>query len=168
MGLNSRKKSMAVRVCALAKSQRSRQMDFTSLFFFHECGRRVGMVPRSPLKEGKNRQMVEKGTNGLHITLPVTSGHCTEWQKPGNVKSRALVLRRPHLECPVFLRQQKPQNQVRNFASGSQTWAYCGTREYMKQEQTGPATPSYFSVRLQKTQERVSMSQKLSSCPNNT
>ena len=77
-------------------------------------------------------------------------------------------LRRPHLECPVFLRQQKPQNQVRNFASGSQTWAYCGAREYMKQEQTGPATPSYFSVRLQKTQERVSMSQKLSSCPNNT
>ena len=31
MGLNSRKKSMAARGCALAKSQRSRQMDFTSL-----------------------------------------------------------------------------------------------------------------------------------------
>ena len=31
-------------------------------FFFHEYGRRVGMVPRSSLKEGKNRQMVEKGT----------------------------------------------------------------------------------------------------------
>ena len=46
-GLNSRKKCMAARVCALAKSQRSRQMDFTSL-------------------------------------LPVTSGHCTEWQKPGH------------------------------------------------------------------------------------
>ena len=30
--------------------------------FFHEYGRRVGMVPRSSLKEGKNRQMVEKGT----------------------------------------------------------------------------------------------------------
>ena len=38
---------MAARVYALAKSQRSRQMDFTSL-------------------------------------LPVTSGHCTEWQKPGH------------------------------------------------------------------------------------
>ena len=32
------------------------------VFFFHEYGRRVGMVPRSSLKEGKNRQMVEKGT----------------------------------------------------------------------------------------------------------
>ena len=31
-------------------------------FFFHEYGRRVGMVPRSSLKEGKKRQMVEKGT----------------------------------------------------------------------------------------------------------
>ena len=31
-------------------------------FFFHEYGRRVGMVPRSSLKEGKNSQMVEKGT----------------------------------------------------------------------------------------------------------
>ena len=38
---------MAARVCALAKSQRSRQMDFTSL-------------------------------------LPVTSSHCTEWQKHGH------------------------------------------------------------------------------------
>ena len=38
---------MAAIVCAQAKSQRSRQMDFTSL-------------------------------------LPVTSGHCTEWQKPGH------------------------------------------------------------------------------------
>ena len=31
-------------------------------FFFHEHGRRVGMVPRSSLKEGKNSQMVEKRT----------------------------------------------------------------------------------------------------------
>ena len=31
-------------------------------FFFREYGRRVGMVPRSSLKEGKKRQMVEKGT----------------------------------------------------------------------------------------------------------
>ena len=33
-----------------------------TILFFHEHGRRVGMVPRSSLKEGKNRQMVEKGT----------------------------------------------------------------------------------------------------------
>ena len=32
------------------------------LFFFHEYGRRVGMVPRSSLKEGKSSQMVEKRT----------------------------------------------------------------------------------------------------------
>ena len=32
------------------------------LVFSHEYGRRVGMVPRSSLKEGKKRQMVEKGT----------------------------------------------------------------------------------------------------------
>ena len=32
------------------------------MLFFHEYGRRVGMVPRSSLKEGKKRQMVEKGT----------------------------------------------------------------------------------------------------------
>ena len=31
-------------------------------FFFHEYGRRVGMVPRSSLKEGKYNQMVEKRT----------------------------------------------------------------------------------------------------------
>ena len=31
-------------------------------FFFHEYGRRVGMVPRSSLKDGKNNQMVEKRT----------------------------------------------------------------------------------------------------------
>ena len=36
--------------------------EVATLFFFHEYGRRVGMVPRSSLKEGKNRQMVEKGT----------------------------------------------------------------------------------------------------------
>ena len=35
---------------------------FAKCLFFHEYGRRVGMVPRSSLKEGKNRQMVEKGT----------------------------------------------------------------------------------------------------------
>ena len=35
---------------------------FERAIFFHEYGRRVGMVPRSSLKEGKNNQMVEKRT----------------------------------------------------------------------------------------------------------
>ena len=47
MGLNSRTKSMAAWVCALAKFTKSLQMDFTS-------------------------------------QLPVTSGHCTVWQKHGH------------------------------------------------------------------------------------
>ena len=37
-------------------------------FFFHEYGRRVGMVPRSSLKEGKNNQMVEKRTRTIKPT----------------------------------------------------------------------------------------------------
>ena len=41
-------------------------------FFFHEYGRRVGMVPRSSLKEGKNNQMVEKGTKTPKPTKPNT------------------------------------------------------------------------------------------------
>ena len=40
--------------------------------FFHEYGRRVGMVPRSSLKEGKNRQMVEKGTKTPNQPKPNT------------------------------------------------------------------------------------------------
>ena len=36
--------------------------------FFHECGRRVGMVPRSSLKEGKNSLMVEKRTRTTNTT----------------------------------------------------------------------------------------------------
>ena len=35
---------------------------YAQTFFFHEYGRRVGMVPRSSLKEGKYSQMVEKRT----------------------------------------------------------------------------------------------------------
>ena len=38
------------------------QNKYASPFFFHEYGRRVGMVPRSSLKGGKNSLMVEKGT----------------------------------------------------------------------------------------------------------
>ena len=41
--------------------QRSRTCHLEA-FFFHEYGRRVGMVPRSSLKEGKSSQMVEKRT----------------------------------------------------------------------------------------------------------
>ena len=37
-------------------------------FFFHEYGRRVGMVPRSSLKGGKNSLMVEKRTRTSNTT----------------------------------------------------------------------------------------------------
>ena len=37
-------------------------------FFFHEYGRRVGMVPRSSLKGGKNSLMVEKRTRRPNTT----------------------------------------------------------------------------------------------------
>ena len=40
--------------------------------FFHEYGRRVGMVPRSSLKKGKNNQMVEKGTKTPNQPKPNT------------------------------------------------------------------------------------------------
>ena len=39
-----------------------RNLSHNLTFFFHEYERRVGMVPRSSLKEGKNSQMVKKGT----------------------------------------------------------------------------------------------------------
>ena len=45
--------AQAIRACSLSQESR---------FFFHEYGRRVGMVPRSSLKEGKYSQMVEKRT----------------------------------------------------------------------------------------------------------
>ena len=38
------------------------------VFFFHEYGRRVGMVPRSSLKGGKNSLMVEKRTRKPNTT----------------------------------------------------------------------------------------------------
>ena len=46
-------------------SRSSNRSNFAALretFFFHEYGRRVGMVPRSSLKGGKNSLMVEKIT----------------------------------------------------------------------------------------------------------
>ena len=42
-------------------------------FFFHEYGRRVGMVPRSSLKEGKNSLMVEKRTRTTKTTQNQTN-----------------------------------------------------------------------------------------------
>ena len=45
-----------------ATSSFASQLQSTYNFFFHEYGRRVGMVPRSSLKEGKYNQMVEKRT----------------------------------------------------------------------------------------------------------
>ena len=41
---------------------------FALKFFFHEYGRRVGMVPRSSLKGGKNSLMVEKRTRKPNTT----------------------------------------------------------------------------------------------------
>ena len=41
---------------------------YTMSALFHECGRRVGMVPRSSLKGGKNSLMVEKGTRTQKTT----------------------------------------------------------------------------------------------------
>ena len=49
-----------------------RLMGLPPRIFFHEYGRRVGMVPRSSLKEGKNNQMVEKGTKTPKPTKPNT------------------------------------------------------------------------------------------------
>ena len=49
-------------------------------FFFHEYGRRVGMVPRSSLKEGKNSQMVEKRTR--------TTNNPTKNQPEPNTQAR--------------------------------------------------------------------------------
>ena len=49
--------------------------------FFHEYGRRVGMVPRSSLKEGKNSLMVEKGTRTTKTTQNQTN-HSPQTESP--------------------------------------------------------------------------------------
>ena len=49
------------------------------IVFFHEYGRRVGMVPRSSLKEGKYNQMVEKRTK---TTQQQTKNPTTNQTKP--------------------------------------------------------------------------------------
>ena len=53
----------------------------TTAFFFHEYGRRVGMVPRSSLKEGKNNQMVEKRTRTTKTTQNQTK-HSPQAESP--------------------------------------------------------------------------------------
>ena len=50
-------------------------------FFFHEYGRRVGMVPRSSLKEGKNSLMVEKRTRTTNTTQNQTN-HSPQAESP--------------------------------------------------------------------------------------
>ena len=52
------------------------------LIFFHEYGRRVGMVPRSSLKGGKNSLMVEKRT-----------------RKPNNTQNKQPPQPRAHRPC---------------------------------------------------------------------
>ena len=54
-------------------------------FFFHEYGRRVGMVPRSSLKEGKYSQMVEKRTK-------TTTQQTTKNQNKPQPKGRASTI----------------------------------------------------------------------------
>ena len=49
--------------------------------FFHEYGRRVGMVPKSSLKEGKNSQMVEKRTKTTKTTQNQTN-HSPQAESP--------------------------------------------------------------------------------------
>ena len=53
----------------------------TLTFFFHEYGRRVGMVPRSSLKGGKNSQMVEKRTRTTKTTQNQTN-HSPQAESP--------------------------------------------------------------------------------------
>ena len=54
---------------------------FRDSFFFHEYGRRVGMVPRSSLKEGKNSLMVEKRTRTTRTTQNKTN-HSPQAESP--------------------------------------------------------------------------------------
>ena len=51
----------------------STQSTSNGAFFFHEYGRRVGMVPRSSLKGGKNSLMVEKRTRTTNTTQNQTN-----------------------------------------------------------------------------------------------
>ena len=63
-------------VCTFGETAAS----FFRAFFFHEYGRRVGMVPRSSLKGGKVSQMVEKITR-------TTNKKPTEHQKGPQAES---------------------------------------------------------------------------------
>ena len=71
-------------------------------FFFHEYGRRVGMVPRSSLKEGKHSQMVEKRTKKwLSFHLPPRPGLCKMVVTGANHVSTRLMppIRTTHAKC---------------------------------------------------------------------
>ena len=57
------------------------QINKVELFFSHEYGRRVGMMPRSSLKEGKNNQMVEKRTRTTKTTQNKTK-HSPQAESP--------------------------------------------------------------------------------------
>ena len=52
------------------------------VFFFHEYGRRVGMVPKSSLKGGKNSLMVEKRTKTPNTTQTKQPKQNTTTQDP--------------------------------------------------------------------------------------
>ena len=58
--------------CSVACKARVKQVTLwtypSMVSFFHEYGRRVGMVPRSSLKGGKNCLMVEKETEKPNTT----------------------------------------------------------------------------------------------------
>ena len=58
----------------------AKAVDSTTVFF-HEYGRRVGMVPRSSLKEGKNSQMVEKRTRTTKTNQKQTN-HSPQAESP--------------------------------------------------------------------------------------
>ena len=66
--------SVAQVVCVLSPS--------STCFFFHEYGRRVGMVPRSSLKEGKYNQMVEKRTKITNQTNQPTANQSPQAEFP--------------------------------------------------------------------------------------
>ena len=67
--------------CHSSLSFSGRGSSVEAQFFFHEYGRRVGMVPRSSLKEGKNSQMVEKITRTTQQQKP-TANHSPKAKSP--------------------------------------------------------------------------------------
>ena len=66
LALRSGRSTLAV--AGVFGAGKTRSLTFLLAFFFHEYGRRVGMVPRSSLKGGKNSLMVEKRTRKPNTT----------------------------------------------------------------------------------------------------